>query len=147
MTTTTRDAQALTYLAVRIREDTHGCGKWDQNGTYAIIAELVGQNLGETIRRVVGHASDPEARTPGAIKRPFVPKQADDPKAPRFPAKPGEDCRYHPGEWAGSCRMCAADRLAGDQPTARPTTGAPPTAAYLEARGQRPEDTDEKEPA
>src|SRR5687768_11273828 len=102
MTTTTRDAQALTYLATRIREDTHGCGKWDQNGTYAVIAELVGQNLGETIRRVIGHASDPEARTPGAIKRPFVPTHPEDPKGARFPAKPGDDCRYHPGEWASS---------------------------------------------
>ena len=90
MTTTTRDAQALTYLATRIREDTHGCGKWDQNGTYAVIAELVGQNLPDVIRRVIGHASDPNARTPGAIKRPFVPKV----EAPRAgPLRPDEACR------------------------------------------------------
>jgi hypothetical protein len=136
MTTTTRDAQALTYLAVRLREDTYGCGKWDQNGTYAVISELVGMNLAETIRRVVGHALDPEARTPGAIKRPFVPAKAEDPKAPRFPAKAGEDCRWHKGEHAHACRSCAADKLAGDQPTPRPTTPAEPTPAYLEARGR-----------
>lgn len=90
VTTTTRDAQALTYLATRIRDETHGCGKWDQNGTYAVIAELVGMNLADTIRRVIAHASDPEARTPGAIKRPFVPK-AETPRA--GPLRPDEACR------------------------------------------------------
>lgn len=110
MTTTTRDAQALTYLATRLRDETHGCGKWDQNGTYAVIGELVGQSLAETIHRVVGHALDPEARTPGAIKRPFVPKQPDAP-GHRKPAKAGEDCRIHPGEYVGSCRSCAVDAL------------------------------------
>lgn len=149
MTTTTRDAQALTYLAARLREETHGCGKWDQNGTYSVIAELVGQSLPDVTRRVIGHASDPEARTPGAIKRPFVPKAADDPKAPRFPAKPGEDCRYHPGEHAHLCRACAADKLAGDQPAPRPTTAAPPPPAYLDARRNlgRGDGDDESEPA
>lgn len=137
MTTTTRDAQALTYLATRLRDETHGCGKWDQNGTYAVISELVGMNLAETIRRVVAHALDPEARTPGAIKRPFVPKTTEDPKGPRFPAKPGEECRYHPGEHAHACRACAADRLAKDpeaRTPERPARSAPPTPAYLQAR-------------
>lgn len=121
MTTTQRDAQALTYLATRLREEVHGCAKWDQTGTYAVISELVGQNLAETIRRVIGHATDPDARTPGAIKRPFVPKAPETPGV-RFPAKPGDDCRAHPGEYAASCRACAADRLAGDEPApaARP---------------------------
>lgn len=90
MTTTTRDAQALTYLATRLRDETHGCGKWDDTGTYAVIAELVGQNLAETVRRVIAHATDKEARTPGAIKRPFIPKT----EAPRAgPLRPEEACR------------------------------------------------------
>ena len=134
MTTTTRDAQALTYLATRLRDETHGCGKWDQNGTYSVIAELVGLNLADTIRRVIAHALDPEARTPGAIKRPFVPKVPETPGA-RFPARAGiNECRYHPGEHATACRACAADTLAGDRPEPRATAASQPTAAYLKAR-------------
>jgi hypothetical protein len=103
------DAQALTWIARRLREDTHGCGPWDAAGTYAIIAELVGQNLAETVHRVIGHALDPEARTPGSIRRPFVPKR-DEPTGGRVkPAKAGEDCKRHPGEYVGSCRACLVD--------------------------------------
>lgn len=114
MTFTQRDAQALTYLATRLREDTRGCGKWDQNGTYAVLAELRGQSLAEVVHRVIGHAVDPEARTPGAIRRPFVPKRDTEP-ARRQPAKAGEDCKCHPGEYVGSCRACAVEIL--DAPT------------------------------
>lgn len=127
MTTTTRDAQALTYLATRIREDTHGCGKWDQNGTYSVIAELVGQNLGDVIRRVIGHASDPEARTPGAIKRPFVPAPVEDPKAPPRPPKPAECCRLCGRALHSPDAVC-------DEPTTRPMPKAPPTDTYLAAK-------------
>lgn len=76
MPTTERDAQALAYLASRLREETHGAGKWDMNGIHAVISKLVGQNLAITIERVTRHAADPEARTPGAIDRPFVPDAA-----------------------------------------------------------------------
>ena len=73
MPTTERDAQALAYLARRLREETYGAGRWDDNGTFAVISRLVGQNLATTIERVCRHAADPAARTPGAIERPFVP--------------------------------------------------------------------------
>lgn len=111
MTVTKGDAQALTWIARRLREDTHGCGPWDPAGTYAVIAELVGQNLAETVHRVIGHALDPEARTPGAIRRPFVPKRDDGPTGRVKPAKAGEDCKRHPGEYVGSCRACLVDVL------------------------------------
>lgn len=110
MTVSKGDAQALTWLARRLREDTHGCGPWDPAGTYAVIAELVGQNLAETVHRVIGHALDPEARTPGSIRRPFVPKR-DSEGGRRTPAKAGEDCKRHPGEYVGSCRACRVDGL------------------------------------
>lgn len=110
MTTTISDVAALTHLAVRLREDTYGCGKWDHAGTNAVIRELIGQNLAETIHRVVGHSMDPAARTPGAIRRPFVPAKVDEPGR-RQPAKAGEDCRLHPGEYVGSCRACAVDGI------------------------------------
>lgn len=68
-----RDVQALTYLAKRIRQDTIGAGKWDEAGIAAKLSELIGQNLAITVERVVRHAADTEARTPGAILRPFNP--------------------------------------------------------------------------
>lgn len=143
MTTTDQDARALTYLACRIRKETHGCREWDDAGTYAVIAELVGQSLAQTVERVTRHAADPEAKTPGAIKRPFVPAAVD--AGPRFPAKAGNDCRIHKGEWADTCRSCAADRLAGDSPRVPPLASVPPPVTYLDARRGR--ETDEGEPA
>lgn len=112
MTLSKGDAQALTWIARRLREDTHGCGPWDPAGTYAVIVdELLGHNLAESVHRVIGHALDPEARTPGSIKRPFVPKR-DEPTTGRVkPAKAGEDCKRHPGEYVGACRACNVEHL------------------------------------
>ena len=118
MPTNDQDTRALTYLACRLRKETRGAGEWDQAGVQSVIAKLVGHNLAVTIERVTRHAADPDAKTPGAIQRPFVP---EGPKAEtRFPAKAGEDCRIHPGEHVDSCRSCAADRLTNDR--SRPTT-------------------------
>lgn len=118
-----QDARALTYLACRIRKETHGAREWDEAGTFAIISELVGHNLPLTVERVTRHAGDAEAKTPGAIKRPFVP--AAQVAGPRFPARAGdEECRVHPGEWADQCRSCAADRLVGDTTPTRPPVAA-----------------------
>jgi hypothetical protein len=114
MTVTKGDVQALTWLARRLREDTHGCGQWDAAGTYAVISEHLGHNLAETLHCVIGHALDPEARTPGSIRRPFIPKRVEEPGR-RQPAKAGEDCKRHPGEYVGSCRACNVDHL--DAPT------------------------------
>lgn len=129
MTTNDQDARALTYLARRIRKETHGCREWDDAGTYAVIAELIGQNLAITIERVTRHAADPEAKTPGAIRRPFTP-EAPRP-GHRFPAKAGQDCRIHPGEWADTCRACAADRLVGDHTPERPEPPASDTTTHV----------------
>ena len=114
---TDQDARALTYLAGRLRAETPGAGRWDDAGTYAVIAGLVGQNLAVTIERVVRHAADKDAKTPGAIKRPFVPAAPE--SGTRYPAKADDSCPLHAGEWAHSCRSCAADRLAGDAPAPR----------------------------
>lgn len=110
MTTTKRDLQALHYLAQRLRADTHGAGPWHDNGLTAVLAKLEGHNLAITIERVTRHAADPEARTPGAIERPFVPEPAKPPA--RQPAKAGspDECRRHKGEHATACRLCAVER-------------------------------------
>ncbi|HET7386912.1 MAG TPA: hypothetical protein VFJ19_09655 [Nocardioidaceae bacterium] len=118
MPTTDQDARALTYLVKRLREETYGANRWDETGIHAVIAKLVGRNLPSVVEQVTRHASDAEAKTPGAINRPFVP---DAPKAgPNYPPKRGEDCPRHPGQWKDACRGCAADKLAGEQAPAEP---------------------------
>lgn len=147
MTTTPRDVQALTYLARRLRDETMGAGAWDEAGTHAVISKLVGQSLAIAAERVLHHAADPKAQTPGAILRPFTPP-GPDMHAPRFPARAGiDECRTHPGEHADGCRACAADALAGDPtPATRPLQSVPPPPTYLDARRalskQPPDPTD-----
>lgn len=102
MPVTTRDIQALTYLARRLRDETHGCARWDDAGTFEVFkAELLGQNLLIATQRVVGHATDPEARTPGAIKRGFVPEPTVAPT--HIPFDPRETCNVC-SERRESCR-------------------------------------------
>lgn len=77
MAVTEQDISALQHLAYRIREDTHGLVPWDRQGTHVIFKrELLGKHLLTAIETVVAHASDPEAKTPAAITRPFLPKHA-----------------------------------------------------------------------
>ena len=73
MSLTDQDARALIHLARRLRQDTYGAGPWDQPGIEAEVFKLVGQDLAVSIERVVRHAADPTARTPGAIRRPYTP--------------------------------------------------------------------------
>lgn len=113
MTVQLDDAKVFTYLARRLRKETYGCAEWDEAGTYAVIREFVGHTYSETLHLVVGHAMDPAARTPGAMRRPFVPKRDDGGR--RQPAKAGEDCKRHAGEYVGSCRACAVEQY--DAPT------------------------------
>lgn len=67
-------------------------------------------------------------------------QMSPDREARRHPARAGiDECRTHPGEHGGSCRACAADRLAADKeattPT-RPLKSVPPPPTYLDARRQ-----------
>lgn len=116
MPTTDRDAQALAYLAGRLRDETPGARKWDDAGTFQVLkAELVGKNLAMSVEAVLCHATDTEAKTPGSLRRPFnPPRPSDKPKDRAHPPKRGEDCRRHPGQWADNCGGCAADRRAAD---------------------------------
>lgn len=118
MPTTDQDARALTYLAKRLREETYGANTWDEAGIYAVIKQLIGRNLPTTVEQIARHASDAEAKTPGAINRPFLPEP---PKAgPNYPPKREQECAHHPGQWATSCHGCQADKLAGETRPAQP---------------------------
>ena len=91
MTTTDRDIQALHYIAQRLRAETNGARKWDDAGLTSVLSKLKGHNLAITVERVTRHAGDAEARTPGAIERPFVPDAPTGGSAQ--PLRPSEACR------------------------------------------------------
>lgn len=135
MPTTKRDLQAIHYLAQRLREDTRGAGTWHDNGLTAALAKLEGQNLAITIERVTRHAADPEARTPGAIDRPFLPEPAK-PETAR-PPKPSECCQL--------CgRGMHTPDVVCDQPTQRPPAPtADVSAPVAHLRALRDEKADE----
>lgn len=124
--TTDQDARALVYLARRLRDETHGCNRWDEAGTWPVFRdELIGQNLALSMERVMCHATDPEAKGPGSIKRPFTPpKPSDREPTKRGNPKPGQDCPRHPGHWADTCDTagpCAAPAPYDDAPVPPPS--------------------------
>ncbi|RNL66268.1 hypothetical protein EFK50_01175 [Nocardioides marmoriginsengisoli] len=104
-----RDISALVHLACRIREDTYGCGTWDRQGIHTVFTrELTGMHLMTAIEIVVAHASDPDAKTPAAITRPFLPKPAT--TVPKDPTR----CRDHPDELAEPyCRVHKTEYAVG----------------------------------
>lgn len=114
MTTTDQDLRALTYLARRLRDETHGCAKWDEAGTFEVLKQtLAGQNLLISIQRVLGHATDTDAQTPGAIKRPFVPEPAvvPEPRKPYDPANTCAVCSRTKGACEGTARWAGDDHV------------------------------------
>ena len=136
MPVTQRDAQALTYLAGRLREETRGARTWDEHGTYAVVSKFIGQNLATTAEAVLRHAGDVEAKTPGAINRPFLPAAPVVDNRAR-PPKKHEACRRC-GGWKNNC-ACQQERRADDEPQeAPPMTAADAIAAAKAAlRGNR----------
>ena len=127
MPTSDQDARALTYLAKRLRDETHGANHWDEAGIWAHVSKLIGRNLAVTIEQVTRHAADPTAKTPGAIGRPFLPE----PVARRtdLPPRRDDECRTHPGEWADTCRACASETKGGEaygHDDTQPATGWTP---------------------
>lgn len=134
MTTNEQDARALAYLAARIRNETYGANKWDEPGIWVECKALIGQHLITAIERVTRHAADPDAKTPGAIRRPFLPQTtAHTPK--QHPPKRDAECEHHPGQWATSCGGCASDRATSTPaPTHRQPTDPP--AAWHAARAE-----------
>ena len=134
MPTTKRDLQALAYLCKRLREETSGAGTWDDPGLWKVLAKLEGHNLHLTIERVIRHAADPDARTPAAIERAWVP---DAPKAEtRYPAKAGgeDECRRHKGQPATGCSLCAV----GDISHPQDPVADDPTYSAARALGRGP---------
>lgn len=108
MPTNDRDLQALHYLAKRLRTETMGAGEWHDAGLWAELARHEGHQLAQVIERVTRHAADPEARTPAAMSRPFVPGPPQ-PEVAR-PPKAGTHCTNCGREHGNCC----------DKPSTRP---------------------------
>lgn len=111
MSTTERDASALAHLAVRLRADTTGCGPWEIHGTTEVFTRvLVGKNLQIAIELVVAHATDPDAKTPGAISRAFKPER----RPPTESLNPTADTACtRCGRFKGGCH-CTREKFAED---------------------------------
>ena len=120
MPTTDQDARALAYLVERIRVETNG-SRWDKPGIDAVLAKLVGRSLVASIERVIRHAADPDAKTPGAILRPFVPP-AEAINTPPQPPRKHESCHVC-GRHVDTC-LC-------ERPTTRPSTPTPRYAEHI----------------
>lgn len=121
--------QSLADLACASRP--YGAPTWDPPGVVAAIRRLMERGLGmqEVIDRVLAHAWDATAKTPGTILTPKSRKPLEESTHP-FPVRSrGSDvaeCRLHIGLPAAACPACAADALVGDT-TPPPTRQEPPS--------------------
>lgn len=115
----------LAHLACASRP--HGAPTWDEPGVVPRIRDLIGRGFGmqEVIDRVLAHAWDATAKTPGTILTPKSRPAVESNPVP-FPVARAEECRLHPGEPPGMCRACAADRLVDDS-TPLPPRQDPPS--------------------
>lgn len=127
MPTTDQDARALAYLVERIRIETNG-NRWDKPGIDAVLAKLVGKSLVPSIERVIRHAADPDAKTPGAILRPFVPAGVAIDTPPQPPRK-HEACRVC-GRHVERC-LCERPTTRAPQPSTRHAEHAAAARAAL----------------
>lgn len=103
----------LTRLIHTLRPD------WDHPGILTALRQCDAYDKQATIRAALTAACDDNVRTPGLIPKPgshwdqpASTRQATTTRT-RRPPKRDQECSQHPGEWAGTCRCCAADRLTG----------------------------------
>lgn len=134
MTVNDRDVSAFAHLAVRLRQDTQGCGAWDLHGTTTVFAQhLKGKHLATAMELVLAHAQDPEAKTPAAVTRPFTPTELGTPIRPR--------CGKHPSQYADDCGRCEAEnRYAHGASEEARTTGLAACKAAIDASRARTEE-------
>lgn len=120
---TPADARALAWLAKRVRQETSGCAPWDEPGIMAELRRCEGHSVAVTVERVIRHAADPTAQTPGAIRRPFLPEVPT--SGPPRPPRAGEHCRTCGKRLTATC--C-------DNPTTRPRGRTTPPTGWRETK-------------
>ena len=110
---TDQDRKGLVYFVRRLREETHGCGPWDEPGIVAAIDEMRRWNLEVALEQVLRRATDPEARTPKAMLHRMTSAALPSEK-PKYagPLKAHEECPLHIGQpLQPFCATCATDAV------------------------------------
>jgi hypothetical protein len=119
-----QDARALTYLAMRIRQETYGAGPWDEHGTFTNIRKLTGRSLALTAESIISHAADPAAKTPGVLAGPFRGTKPSEREPEKFrPPKADEACPVC-GGWCPP-GDCVRDRFVADDEERTPRVDRP----------------------
>ena len=111
MATTDQDLAGLVYFARRLREETYGCGTWDEPGIVAAVAEMKNWTLEVALEQILRRATDPEARTPKAILHKVSSASLPSEK-PKYggPVKAADECPLHIGQpRPPHCATCATD--------------------------------------
>lgn len=126
------ELRAIAFLAQRIRRSTPGAGPWDEHGLMSNLRKLQNRNLHMTTEHVLRHAADPKAKSPGVLLAGFTPAAPSNAGTPH-PPKKVDECREHPGQFAGNCATCLTDatRAYHDDD---PVDPMPRTAALQAAR-------------
>lgn len=117
--------QMLAHLACSSRPP--GARKWDEPGVVVPIRKLLERGFGirEVIDRVLAHAWDATANTPGTILTPKSRQPVESNPTP-YPVTRAVECRKHPGEDPVLCRPCAIDERIGDSTPVPPRKEDPP---------------------
>lgn len=145
---TDQDLPVLVALARRLRQETYGCGEWQEPGIVVAVRDMVGWNYATAVEQILRRATDPDARTPKAMLHQMASAQLPSEK-PQYagPVKPHDECPRHIGQpRPPHCGPCATDHVDAysdeetpDLPTWQPRD--PERAARLRAlAGDQQED-------
>lgn len=93
--------------------------EWDYPGCLAAVGDVKDRDPLNVTMAAVRLCGTPEAKTPAALRAegPHW-REKVAPSEHRHPPRLDQSCRRHPGEWPDTCRACAGDQLAGDDPDA-----------------------------
>lgn len=118
-----RQGEAIAALMSALRAD------WDYPGCFAAVGAVKDRNPHDVAMAAVRLCATTEAKTPAVLKidGPHW-REKVAPSLALFPPRKDEACPKHPGEWPGTCRGCASDRIAGElgQRPPRPPNPPPP---------------------
>lgn len=110
---TDQDVPTLVALAKRLRQETYGCGEWQEPGIVATVRDMVGWNYATAVEQILRRAADPEARTPKAMLHRMTSAALPSEK-PKYagPLKAVDECPLHIGQpRPPHCATCATDAV------------------------------------
>jgi hypothetical protein len=111
-----REAEVIAGMANIARPD------WPIPSLMTQLAKYATRPARDVAVAMVWLAMDPDTDSPGRISQHGPWWEAAIPRSQPIAARQpkihdtANQCPHHPGEWRGSCRSCAADKLAGETP-------------------------------